>query len=87
MYSFEISDYTFFSIYQKMYNIAAIFLHSVWLSNAFFAGWTIKRAPRRQKLYIFSKITKKCIIGHDQNIHFSQNLRKMYILTDLTSLL
>ena len=37
MYSFEISDYTFFSIYQKMYNIAVIFLHSVWLSNAFFA--------------------------------------------------
>ena len=55
MYSFEISDYTFFSIYQKMYNIAVIFLHSVWLSNAFFAGWTIKRAPGRQKLYIFSK--------------------------------
>ena len=50
MYSFEISDYTFFSIYQKMYNIAVIFLHSVWLSNAFFAGWRHKTCPQETKI-------------------------------------
>ena len=68
-----------------MYNIAVIYLQFAWFGGAFFAGGTIRNASGDKKLYIFSPIPRKCIIEHDQNIHFCRILRKMYNLTDLTS--
>ena len=69
-----------------MYNIAVICLQFIWFGNAFSLVRSIYHAPRGKKLYIFSPWTKKCIIGHGENIHFCRIFRKMYSLTDLTHL-
>ena len=53
MYSFENSDYTFFSIYQKMYNIAVIYLQFIWFGNAFSLVRSINHAPEARNYTFF----------------------------------